>query len=187
MRGLWHWSFVLAFLGTVTVAEGRGRPVRPAPPAPAPVVVPQLVPTGMTEMARMLNRMRIRVLTAASGTPALDDVGPGRQIWFVLPLCRTPGRDDAPGTCVIDRLRIEPEGGGSVHAGLMRTVTVDGAPQRVQVFAMSNDTHMLRIRLITTQDQVRYQAVVETSQLGDLPLAPEHATVDGFSLSPTAR
>lgn len=186
MRALWQWSFVMAFLGTVTVAEGRGRPTRPAPP-PAQVVVPQLVPTGMADMARMLNRLHIRVLTAATGTPALDDLGPGRQIWFVLPLCRTPGRDDAPGTCVIDRLRVEPEGAGSVHAGLMRTVTVDGAPQRVQVFAMSNDTRMLRIRLITTQDQVRYQAVVETAELGDLPLAPEHATAEGFSLSPTAQ
>lgn len=182
MRGFWRWSTVVALTSTLAFAGGR-HPTRTAP-TPAPVVVPQLVPTDVSDMARMLSRLHVRVMSAPSGTPAFDDVGPGRQVWFVLPLCRTPSRDDPPNTCVIDRLRVEPEGRGEVHAGLMRTLSVDGAPQRVQVFSVSPDTRLLRIRLITTQDQVRYQAVIETSSLGDLPAAPTNATADGFTTTP---
>lgn len=184
MRGFLRWSTVVALTSSLAFAGGR-HPTR-TPPAPPPVVVPQLVPTDVSDMARMLSRLHVRVMSAPSGTPAFDELGPGRQVWFVLPVCRTPTRDDPPGTCAIDRLRVEPEGRGEVHAGVMRTVTVDGAPQRVQVFTVSPETRLLRIRLITTEDQVRYQAVVETSSLGDLPAAPTNATAEGFSLEPSA-
>ena len=167
-------------------ASARPRPQRPttrptAVAQPAPTA-PQVVAQDVSSMTNMLRSLRIYVVRAPAGATDFGVLGAGTQFWFVLPSCRPPQPDDPRDFCPIDRLEVAALGTGSVHAGRMVTVMDGQIPRRVQAFVAEPGTDLVRVRLITPQEQVRYESVVTASSLAGLPTVAGGRTLRGFEI-----
>lgn len=147
----------------------------PTPEPGRPVIVPQ----DPTETAGMLRRLRIFLLRAPQGSTAFGALGAGPQIWFVLPSCRPPQPDDPRDYCPIERLEVTALH-GAVIPGPMTTVMDGEVPRRIQAFATAAGTDLIRVRLITPQGQIRYEAVLPVARLGDLAAPAGQQTPTGF-------
>ena len=67
------------------------------------------------------------------------------------------------------------------------TTVLDGEiPRRVQAFVVSPEARLVSIRLVNQRGEVRYEGVVETAHLGELPRPEGTARPDGsFALDIT--
>jgi hypothetical protein len=173
------------FVGLLTLAPDAAialphRPP-PTPAAVAPPATPELVPQDPSEAAGTLRRFRIYLVRAPASSTAFGALGPGPQLWFVLPSCRPPQPDDPRDFCPIERLEVTAVH-GTVRPGAMTTVMDGEIPRRVQAFAVAPGADILRVRLIGLDGAVRFEAALPVSGLGSLALPAGRATPTGFDI-----
>lgn len=159
------------------------------PPAPAPTIQrrpprhePVVVPLDLTDLLNNLRRMRIYLVHAPPGVEQFGTAGPGRHVWFLLPSCRLPDPNDARDACPIDRIEVVSLSGGTVRSSGMTTAMNGDVARRVQSYAISSDVRLLRVRLITPNDDVRFDGVVDAPRLVHLPTAEGRVTATGFEI-----
>lgn len=161
-------------------------PVAPAPPATIqrrPVAhEAQIVPLGVNDLLNSLQRLRIYLVHAPPGIEQFGTTGPGRHVWFLLPSCRLPDPMDPRDACPIDRIEVTSLSGGTVRSSGMTTAMSGDVARRVQAYAIGSDVRLLRIRLITPNDDVRFEGIVDATQLAALPTAEGRAATGGFEI-----
>lgn len=154
-----------------------------APPAPAIVSEPELVPQEIADFRSMLRRLRIYLLHAGRGTRHFGDLGDGEQLWFVLPSCRAvAAEDERRDPCPIDRLEVSAVGGGAVRVGRMTTVLDGEVPRRVQAVVVEAGTRVVRVRMVTPSGNTRFDGVIRVSDFGELPVPVGAPSATGFAL-----
>lgn len=178
-------------------ASGPVAPVAVVPPTtattePTPAVRPNLdlnevIPVPVSAVDGMLRRMRVFLFVAPAGTGAygLGTLGRGRRLWALLPSCRTTNPDDDREPCPVDRVTVEAVMRGNVNAGTPTFLGGSADARRVQSFVVEDSAPRVRLRVLGPANRVRYEAVVESERLADLP-APEGAPGgDGFNFDLT--
>lgn len=159
------------------------------PPIPAPTIQrrpvhrePVVVPLDLTDLLNNLRRMRIYLVHAPPGVNQFGTTGHGRHVWFLLPSCRLPDPNDARDACPIDRIEVVSLSGGTVRSSGMTTAMSGDVARRVQAYAISHDVRLLRVRLITPNEEVRFDGVVDAPRLAHLPVAEGRPTTTGFEI-----
>ncbi len=176
---------VAALLPWTSVSEASPN----LPRAPAPTIQrrpthrePVVVPLDLSDMLNNLQRMHIYLVHAPAGVEQFGTAGPGRHVWFLLPSCRLPDPSDARDACPIDRIQVVSLSGGTVRSSGMTTAMNGDVARRVQAYAIGGDVRLLRVRLITPNEEVRFDGVVDATRLAQLPLAVGRATPTGFEI-----
>lgn len=171
---------------TANAQPSRRRRVRGSPAVTASTSsvqqneVPQVASIPVLEAYGMAQRMRVWLFTPPPGVNAwgLSELGSGHRLWALLPSCRQPRPDDPRDPCPIGRVAIEVlRGSGQVQSTEPRTLTSSPDARRVQAFVVPTTVEQVRIKILRRDESVRWQAAVDVSELGQLPV-PE-GTVGG--------
>lgn len=158
----------------------------------APSAAPRLdtaetIPVPVSAVDGMLRRMRVYLLLPPNGVEVygLRALGPGRRLWVLLPTCRTSDPDDPRDPCPVERATLEAIGMGNVASGTPTFTNGTQDSRRVQSFVVSNNVPRVRIKVWGTNNRLRYEAVIETERLVDLPYPLGTATATAFEFDYT--
>lgn len=158
----------------------------------APSAAPRLdtaetIPVPVSAVDGMLRRMRVYLLLPPNGVDVygLRALGPGRRLWVLLPTCRTSDPDDPRDPCPVERATLEAIGMGNVASGTPTFTNGTQDSRRVQSFVVANNVPRVRIKVWGTNNHLRYEAVIETERLVDLPYPLGTATATGFEFDYT--
>jgi hypothetical protein len=185
-------TLLAMMLLSASAADGQRRPPRPARPAadagvaaaaPPASAAPELISVSVAEADTHLRQMRVYLFTPPAGATAygLGSLGDGARVWALLPSCRPPNPDDPRDPCPIDRVVLEAEGGGSVHAMDPQGLAPGAESRRVQSFAVPAGIRRVHIKVMGLQARVRYEATVDVERLVDLVAPQGSATPNGFA------
>lgn len=164
------------------VSADAGAAPSPAPP-PAPSA-PELISVPIADVDRMLRQMRVWLFTPPAGSTAygLGQLGAGSsRVWALLPSCRAPDPVDPRDPCPVDRITMEAEGGGSVHAMDPVGLAPGADARRVQSFVVPPGVRRIHIRVMGLRAAMRYEATVDVERLVDLPPPTGSPTATGFA------
>ncbi len=173
----------LAFISLPAVVEGLG--TRPSLRGVATTVRPtaaETVPMGASELVGALRRMRVYLFQAPAGSDAFGAavLGPGRQVWFLLPSCHVAAADDTHAPCSVDHVELDVVHGASLQ-GTAPQIVMDGeVSRRVQAFALPPQTENVRVRLVGPTGDARYEAVFRAAEVREVEPAAGHRTPNGF-------
>lgn len=203
-------ALALSLSGAALLAQSRHhhrpRPTPSGPTRPPTIVAPPLIsdtgvapsaaprldtaetiPVPVSAVDGMLRRMRVYMLLPPNGVDAygLRALGAGRRLWVLLPTCRTSDPDDPRDPCPVERASLEAIGMGNVSSGTPTFTNGTQDSRRVQSFVIANNVPRVRIKVWGTNNHLRYEAVIETERLVDLPYPLGAPSVNGFDFDYT--
>lgn len=181
----------------------RQRPVRPPTGAPGPVLVApptvsattgaanqprptfdpaEVIPVPVAGVDGMLRRMRVYLLLPPPGTTAFPvrSGALGRRLWVLLPSCQQTNPHDHRDPCPVDRVAFEAVGQGDVNGTDPTMLGTSPESRRLQSFLIGDTVPRVRIKVFGPNARLRYEAVIETTRLVDLPPPQGTATPTGY-------
>ncbi len=188
-----HWLVFATVLGLATTAAGQPHHHHPGAATAAPEAPPsgggdsELISVPVPEVDGMLRRMRVYLLEPAADATGfgIGGMGAGHKVWALLPSCHPADPDDPRDPCPVERLTLDAVGEGTVAAQSPTGLTNAPDARRVQCFVVPPEVHRVRIRVLGTQNHVRYEAVVEAARIVDLPAPEGTPRPDGFDFDLT--
>jgi hypothetical protein len=189
---------VLLFALTAVAQPRRrrqGRSTRPAETtqdvnvmANAPAANAETISVPVTDVDHMMRQMRVWLFTPPAGASGYGvGAGTGRRVWALLPSCRHANPDDPRPPCPVDRVIIEPVPSGQVSVSSNDPVGLqpNEGSRRVQGFTVPTGVPRVRVKIMGLNNVVRYDAVVDASNLGELPAPQGSPTANGFNFDLT--
>lgn len=161
----------LSLVGAPVLAQHRPRPPHaPAPPPPPPPPTAEVIAVPVADVDGMLRRMRIYLFEPPAGSTAFGITVPagGHALWILLPSCRPANPDDPRDQCLTERVTFEAVSGGGVTSGDPQPLSNAPDARRVQPVTVNAGVTRIRIRVMNSRNQSRYEAVIDAAGLPDL-------------------
>lgn len=145
----------------------------PAPPPPPPPSA-EVIAVPVADVDGMLRRMRVWLFAPPPGSTAFGITVPsgGHAVWALLPSCRPANPDDPRDQCPVDHITFEAVSGGGVTITDAQPLSNAPDARRVQPITINASVTRIRVRVMNSHNQSRYEAIIDAAGLADLP-APQ--------------
>lgn len=172
------------------VAQRRRRRPQPPPPPVQPQIPPgstfdpnEVISVDVTRVNGMLRMMRVYLFQAPPNDTSfgVGGLGSGRRLWSLLPSCQERNTIDNRNPCPVQRVVIEAVGRGNVSVTNPQNLDPRAEDsRRAQGYVVAEGTTRVRVKVISADATVRYEAVVEAERLADLMLPQGTPNPAGF-------